>query len=280
MGGAALPLALLGSSALGAIGNFVGPGDQNFKSFDKFPGIAPPDLLTELRELVMQNLLPAQDRSLAANVYPIDLGPSTAVQPLPTFTGGGLPFPIGMLGQDPGFADPTARMLTPPNASYEPPNTSPRRIGQTSPGLPDVTCPPGYVISTGQGCVPLTPNTPVPPGQPLPPPPTNPRPTPGPGEPCVYNPITGRCDIPVPNDPEPIPDPRGDPDTGPRRPPNTDFAPPGGVYDIAGAASRGSGTGLAGQTSPLRRKGRDLLSGPTNTNQAVGAVQLLMGLGR
>lgn len=89
----------------GALSGLFAPEGQEIESFDsaagRAAGIDPITAATDSRKMIT-------DLGRVFSAYadqPVNL-PSSLVQGLPTFTGGGLPAPIGVTGKDPARANP------------------------------------------------------------------------------------------------------------------------------------------------------------------------------
>lgn len=196
----------LGSIAAGAIGGAIAPEGIEV---GRFLGSADPEKLADEARNLAGNL--GQTVTARARA-PIDLRQAVVQQP-PVFTGGGLPFPIGVSGSDPALANPgllfAADAIFPfqgVGTEHTPGNPVDQRPGGGGGGggggEPDI--PPGPAGPGGGG----------PPGRPAPPPGSGPGP-PGPGD-----------DEP----PEVRPGPGG-----PGQPPPP--GPPGGVHTDAVASA-------------------------------------------
>jgi hypothetical protein len=103
MGEAAVPASLMASSVLGGI---FAPEGQNLSSFESRG--QPLALAHDLRKGLGDYL------QLAIEEAGKDVTVDTTVAPLPSFTGGGLPFPIGAPALDPTRRNPERRTLGAP----------------------------------------------------------------------------------------------------------------------------------------------------------------------
>jgi hypothetical protein len=99
--------ALAAISALGRLGGAaLAPSGTEFKSFGSLPigneSITPRQLVGS----TLTGIAGLGDAVTRRAEGPVDLRASIVQQP-PTFTGGGLPMPIGLTGRDPAHADPS-----------------------------------------------------------------------------------------------------------------------------------------------------------------------------
>ena len=111
--------AILAASFMSGLFGGGGDGQQSRVPFEGIPTgsggqYSPEDLLSWA--IQMNSRLGMSANELANR--PVRLR-SSYVQRLPTFTGGGLPFPIGVTGRDPALADPSLLETTPPT-NYDP----------------------------------------------------------------------------------------------------------------------------------------------------------------
>lgn len=127
--------AILIQSAIGALGGLLGGGGgQDRQSFSDSPDTDP------------RNILDAGLRQTGATQEMIEdmIGrgvslPGAYAQPLPTFTGGGLPMPIGTFAMDPALTDPYNHLF------LEPPSMNRGAMGTGREAIPTLSEQPWYL---------------------------------------------------------------------------------------------------------------------------------------
>jgi hypothetical protein len=88
------------------LANLFAPEGQELSSFEGRGAIDPVNMLSNVNSLIGRIGGAVTDRAS----QPVSL-PSSYVQQPPVFTGGGMPMPIGVSGQDPALADPSLLSL-------------------------------------------------------------------------------------------------------------------------------------------------------------------------
>lgn len=102
MGAAALPLAMIGSSAIGGL---TAPEGQELQSFEGVSGADPRDAVSDFGG-ILADLFGA---SLDQVAEPVTL--NTTFAPLPSYHGGGLPMPISAPAMDPNRLHPERKTI-------------------------------------------------------------------------------------------------------------------------------------------------------------------------
>lgn len=106
--GAAGPLiaAGAGNAVSGLLANLTAPEGQQLSTYEGIPGINPIDMLKSSTQAI-KALTGLASQNLSEGIHL----PSAYAQDLPTFTGGGLPMPIGVTARDPAARNPGLRSL-------------------------------------------------------------------------------------------------------------------------------------------------------------------------
>jgi hypothetical protein len=99
-----LVLSTIIQGALGLTGGILGGDGQELSSFEGQGAIDPATMMKNILGKTEMAYSDARDRASS----PINL-PSSYVQQPPTFTGGGLPMPIGVSGRDPALDNPALK---------------------------------------------------------------------------------------------------------------------------------------------------------------------------